>query len=603
MEPSGSASGVSLPKDLRPKQREVIEAFLATVTLIIKLPVAYGKTETAAGAFAQLRHRAVANRMLYIVARRDQARQAADSIPYSLSRYGISSRALIVGANTAEAKRANARGDLVVYIVTVQSLLSQRTWETVCDMMQTGQWFVVVDEHHHYSNEEEAKWSGRIKNLCYAGFLAMSATPKRYSGDDHFGEPQISETYVNAAAQGYVKRLSLHAYQYEIDAVTIDGHLHKFTTEELAKAAGGDDADAIEAFLSSRKMRFSPKYISPLVTFPVDRLIDLRCRNIRTQMLIRAMSCSHAKCIYDQVRSLLPDGFGVDWVGTGPNGRPDEENDRVLAAFCPEKDKLTGERPWTLDILITVGMAGEGLDTIDVTEISFLTPANNTISNLQTIGRGSRIVRRHPDLVCHLNVDTGSELSHFVGSKIMEIFEQPVDIDDDDEDDFREPRALDDYEELPEKLSWTIVDVRLSDIRSEPMFKVIVETLEKDLRRRFDRLPSQDEIDSAAEKAIFEYLNRSNNQTSILAQMNDQVTMAMRKIAGLVVRRLAEMGVGIERTLVGDLSKRINSRKKYELGAIKTDEDTLRLHYEWLKRLERQILDGHGLNGLPQWLR
>lgn len=602
MESTGRTSGVPLPQDLRPKQREAIEAFLTAATLIIKLPVAYGKTETAAGSFAQLRHRAAANRLLYIVARRGQAKQAADSIPDSLARYGITTKALIVGENIAEAKRANAMGNLVVYIVTVQSLLSQKTWNTVCDMMQTGQWFVVVDEHHHYSNEEEAKWSGRIKNLGYGAFLAMSATPKRHDGSDYFGEPQVSETYLNAAESGYVKRLSLHAYQYEIDAVTVDGQLHKFTTEELAKAAGGEDAEAIEAFLSSRKMRFSPKYISPLVTFPVDRLIDLRCRNIRTQMLIRAMSCSHAKCVYEQIRSLLPEGFAVDWVGTGPNGRTDEDNDRILAAFCPEKDKLTGERPWTLDILITVGMAGEGLDTIDVTEISFLTPANNTISNLQTMGRGSRIIRRQPHLVCHINVDTGSELSDYVGSEIMRIFDNEIQVHDGGNEE-SEPREPNEYVELPDKLSWTIVDVRLADIRSEPMFKVIVDALEKDLQRRFDRLPTADEIDSAAEKAIYEYLNRSNNQTSILAQMDDTVTMAVRKIGGLVIRRMAELGISIERTLAGDLSKRINGRKKYELGAIQKDEETLRRHYDWLKHLERQILHEHGLNGVPQWLR
>src|SRR5579884_1559783 len=97
--------------------------------------------------------------------------------------------------------------------------------------------------------------------------------------------------------------------------------------------------------------------------------------------------------VCQQVEALLQDRASVDWVGTGPSGRSAEENAEVLRQFCPPKDKATGLRNWTLDVLVNVGMAGEGLDTTDVTEIVFLTPANITNTNLQTIGRGSRIMR------------------------------------------------------------------------------------------------------------------------------------------------------------------------------------------------------------------
>src|SRR5690606_2867835 len=100
-------------------------------------------------------------------------------------------------------------------------------------------------------------------------------------------------------------------------------------------------------------------------------------------------SCSHGKMVCEQAKVLLPEFMEVDWVGTGPQGRSQQENEEVLHRFCPPKD-ASGKRPWTLDVLVNVGIAGEGLDTTDVTEIVFLTPGNLTISNLQTIGRGAR---------------------------------------------------------------------------------------------------------------------------------------------------------------------------------------------------------------------
>ena len=575
-------------------------------SLIAKVPTGYGKTRIAAGAFAQLRHRGACNRMLYVVSRRNQAEQAAEDVPADLRLFDIETRSLIVGDNPIQAIRSHATGSILVYIVLVQSLVSGGTWTTLAELMQTGRWFVVIDEHHHFGNGEDTKWTEKIKNLNYSAILAMSATPNRLDGTDHFGDPQISETYRDAAKAGYVKRLSLHAYHYEIDAVTVDG-IVQYTTEELAKAAGGNDPDAIEAFMSSRKMRFSPKYVSPLVTFPLDRIIDLRCgpQLVRGQMLVQAMSCSHAKCVVDQIKSLVPENIKVDWVGTGPYGRTKEENDRVLKAFCPPKDKITGRRPWTLDILVNVGMAGEGTDCVDVTEVVFLTPANITITNLQTIGRGARIMAAEPQPVCHINVDSGSELAVYIGTAIMDLFEGEAKENEDTND--NEPpssRDLGDYEELPDTLSWMIADVRLVDIRSEPFYQTVVDQTRIDLSRRYAREPTPEEIEDAAERAIFRYLNRANNQSAILAQLRDQVENAASKLAGLVVRRLQAAGLRIERTLIGDLRKRINSRKKQAFGSVaKADEETLEQHWQWLKQLEREILSDPRLEGVPRWLR
>jgi len=387
MESPSTLHTLPLPKNLRPKQEEIIRAFETQNHVIAKLPTGYGKTKAAAGSYALLKSRGVANRMLYIVPRRNQAMQAADEIPLALEEFAVKSKAIIVGANPIQAERAHRASEIDVFVATVQSLLSSATQSTVARLTESGRWFVVIDEHHHYGNE--GQWVECIKRLPSVAQLAMSATPNRHDGSDFFPEPTITETYYEASKHGFVKRLSLHAYEYSIDAVTVDGRVIPFSTAEVIEQAGSESPDEIDKFMAARKMRWSPKYISPLVTFPLDRIVDLRTRNIRSQMLIQAMSCSHAKMVCEQAKVLLPEFMEVDWVGTGPQGRSQQENEEVLHRFCPPKD-ASGKRPWTLDVLVNVGIAGEGLDTTDVTEIVFLTPGNLTISNLQTIGRGAR---------------------------------------------------------------------------------------------------------------------------------------------------------------------------------------------------------------------
>jgi superfamily II DNA or RNA helicase len=603
MEPASTASRLPLPENLRSKQREAIEAFATVTDLVIQLPTGYGKTLTAAGCFAQLRQRSACNRMLYVVPRRRPADQAAEDLPEALATFGVETKAIIVGDGGVQAIKAHTRNTMCVFIVTIQSLLTSATWSIVRELMQTGRWFLCIDEHHHYSDDLEGAWATRIRELNHSAILAMSATANRHDGSDFFRDPDLRETYRAAASQGYVKRLSLHAYHYTIDAVTVDGRIVQYTTEGLAEEAGSSEPEAVDAFLTSRKLRFSPKYVSPLVTFPLDRLIDLRTKGVRSQMLVQAMSCWHARTVFDQIKMLVPEHISVDWVGTGPAGRPVDENAAILKRFCPPKDKLTSKRPWDLDILINVGMAGEALDTVDVTEVSFLTPANLTISNKQAIGRAARVMAvdpRRAQPTAHINVDTGSPLAEFIGDKIMSVFDDPIEFPEAQSTEREPSDDAADYQELPEQLGWTIADVRLIDIRSEDMFRQVFARVRKEV----DLARSDDEVAAIVEAKLHEYLNRSNNASAIYAQKRQQLESALSKIAGLVIRRLSASGMRIERTLAGDLRRRINTRKKLELGAVPdADDSELDRHWQWIKRLEQKIVGSPGLDGVPQWLR
>ena len=50
--------------------------------------------------------------------------------------------------------------------------------------------------------------------------------------------------------------------------------------------------------------------------------------------------------------------------------------------------------------------------------------------------------------------------------------------------------------------------------------------------------------------------------------------------------------------LVGDIKKRINGRKKRDLGAITEDVEVCKRHYQWIKNLETQLIN----EGIPSWL-
>src|SRR4029077_10880055 len=237
----------------------------------------------------------------------------------------------------------------------------------VCrELVEQGQWMLCIDEYHHYGIDKA--WGQRAKQLPVNFILAMSATPYRPREDSAFGAPDVTVTYRDAVDEGAVKPLRGHAYNYRIDAVLEDGNIKSYTTEELIKEVGGDSPESIERFRVQRKMRWSPKYVSPLTYIPITRMeTALRTSGHKLQALVSAMCVSHAELVCSQIRGNFPH-LVCDWVGTGQNGRSDGENQKIIERFCPPKpsDPLERRSDPEIDVLVHVGMAGEGLDVTNV---------------------------------------------------------------------------------------------------------------------------------------------------------------------------------------------------------------------------------------------
>jgi len=456
---------------------------------------------------------------------------------------------------------------------------------------------IVVDEYHHYGIDKA--WTRSVEGLPRAFLLAMSATPNRPGDDSAFGEPDFSVTYHEAVQERAVKPLRGHSYNYRIDAIGEDGEVLSYTTAELSAEAGGDDPDKIEKLRIDRKLRWSPKYISPLVSVPLERLIIQRLSTGRQlRAIVGAMCVSHAEMVCKQVSAMFPE-LSVDWVGTGLDGRKPKENKDVIERFL-----YTEFKPNALDVLVHVGMAGEGLDSKYVTEVVHLNRATLNNTNNQEIGRGARYmedVSGNP-IVCNVNFDSGSDYSAYTGAKMeaaMDNSPPPAD-ESKPSDDERKPS------ELPEEPAIFIKHVELENIDSgSPEITRMKKALKHAAEGMGYEVPADwMESKEGTATAVSTYrkmrAQEANewNEASTLAQWNEHVNLANSHVTGVVLRALYN-GYSIEKGAAGDVKKRINSAKRKDVGAVDgTSVENLKRHWNWLRNLEQMILT----KGVPAWL-
>jgi superfamily II DNA or RNA helicase len=624
MEHASRSPRLSPEEKLRLGQKQTLQHFSENWRTIAQLPTGYGKTLTGAACYKAARHAAKANHLLWIVPRAAQAEQARVSLFEDLTGFLRVNdlraepgefQVIDVGQRPTRAYSAVRNGSCEVFVATIQSLLTPERFETVMDMMSTGRWMLVADEYHHFGDAEKSVWAQTIRQLDAraACTLALSATPHRSDGSSLFGKPEVVVSYEEAVREGAVKSLCLGAHEYLVDVVRTSEcgkpEVLTFTTAELLDELGiADDPNRLDKVMAKKRMKFSSKYVSPMVTRAVDRMENLRLHGIRSQMLVQAMSCFHAESICTQLKALLPDTMRVDWVGTGADGRPDDVNkDIVERQFCPPKD-ASGKRPWTLDVLVNVGIASEGLDCVDVTEVVFCTSPTANPTTLQTIGRAARTMKlasgQHQP-VAHISVDTSSALRRYPGKMIETLFDDPKappKTRDTEEDTAREDRP---YVPLPEKLYDGHIDVTWQNVIDDPAFLVMVETIEAQNPGLADRHGGHDELKMLMAKFEAEKRQQQAEKdlhiTSELRHKDkrEQVNTAVRRIANLALER-GSQALRPAKERKDELFSRINGRKKSALGALGKDTPfkDIDRHYEWVIALEQRILK----EGLPTWL-
>lgn len=618
MQPSTSVQSVSPRRTPRQGQQEAVNLSEQSDHLAVQLPTGYGKTFLAALIFAFKYARGLVDYLLYIVPTSAQLAQFEQDGSSDLADAGIGEALSItnIGYSSAITLNRFKSGACKVFACTVQALATERNggsthvWETVTSLLKRGKWMVVVDEYHHYG--VDAQWGRKVASLPCAFRLLMSATPYRPKDDAAFGKPDYSIPYRSAVGEGAIKRLQCHSYVYQIDAIRADGEVIPYTTDQLVDEVGSSSPDAIDKFMIERQMRWSPKYVSPLVDVPIGRMIARRIQTgLPLQTLIGAMSCLHAQLVCEQVSSMFPE-LRVDWVGTGEHGRTDEDNKKVLKAFCPPKNDRGERDPLDvrLDVLVHVGMAGEGLDSVFVTEVVHLNPANINNQNNQENGRAARILPLvdRDQQYATINVDSTSPYAKFQGDKIMDVMdnvdaisageEGGIDIPDDDGD-----KPTIDLPEDPPIRIMNMECIRIDEGDLDRTRRAATEYARRSgvtLRDMLDpQKPEHEQI-----RELYLALRRSEaerfNATAVLQQWRNLVQQAVNVCVNKAVRMMVKAGQRHERSLVGDIKKRIQSRKKAALGPIDEAEVVdLKRHYQWCRNLEQQIVTA----GLPEWLR
>ena len=594
-------SQLSFRQNPRRGQRTVIDMALepGRTRLCAKLPTGYGKTFTAACVYSSLQAAGIVDRLLYLVPSTGQLDQFVTDGGSDLEAASVDGSHYVCDiafAGAVQALKQHRQGSHQVFACTIQGLSAAGTGAIVKELLKAGRWMICVDEYHHYG--ETKTWGKAVLALerlpqCKY-LLAMSATPFRPDFDSAFGEPEVAISYREAVKEKAVKPMTCHSYTYKIDAIE-DGDVVSYTTGDIVDAAGDESQEAMERVF--KKMRWSPKYISPLVDTPITRMLRERlATGHRLQALIGAFCCSHAQLVCEQVQAMFPE-LSVDWVGTGPSGRSDAENRAVLNKFCPpKKNGKRDPRNIRLDVLVHVGMAGEGLDTVYVSEVIHLNPANKNNSNDQENGRAARFL---PDVMAYVNVETGSNYAceEYLGRGIEKAFDMsPKEASEDDS----EPTDFDevgDWPELPEEPEIDIYDVTCIQINTGE-----VERMEEAISKTTGLLLDDPKVKKAAIDYYLEMRRKEAehfNDRSTVEQWKSSVEQALSYVSRRVISQMMPNATRVDRSLSGDIRKRINSRKKRALGPVDKDVALLKRHYNWLKQLESELIKG----GIPQWLQ
>lgn len=595
-------SALSFKKDPRPGQALAIEAAQQRnrTQLIAQLPTGYGKTYTAAAIYAALQHQGRVNRLLYLVPSAGQLDQFVRDGAGDMLDAGVTGPQHICDisfAGPVQTIRQHRNGTHQIFACTIQALSSLRVSSIVEELMGTGLWMVCVDECHHYGLDRT--WGRSVLALPRQFLLAMSATPFRPDDDSAFGAPDVPVTYKQAVGEGAVKPLSCHSYEYRVDALEENGEVTSYTITDITNKAGSESPDKVEKIF--REMRWSPKYISPMVEAPIERMMLHRLETgHRLQVLFGAMCCSHAQLVCAQIKahidSLYPGQLTVDWVGTGDSGRSDNENRSVLKKFCPEKvDGKRRSEDIELDILVHVGMAGEGLDTVYVSDVVHLNKASLNNSNRQENGRAARYLEGVKGVI---HVDSSSDFHEFVGPAIEYSFDCN-NINEVKEKEQSEQTVSTELGELPEE-----PQIRIYDMQCIRIIRGEVEVMAKAMLSVggwTEDLLNDETFMQSAEKAYLSMKRKELeqfNDRSIVEQWKEKVGGATGLVTSRAIKTIYGNKGRLPASIAGELKKRINSRKKRELGGVDQDVSLLRLHYQWLQRLDQQLISGE----VPQWL-
>ena len=331
-----------------------------------------GKSYGAAVFAKELLKAGIVDTVVWAVPRNTLAAQAAEDLP------------LRINDNNAPLIRDRDRG-VVGYAATYQAIdAAVELHELTVKKHKT---LLIVDEFHHlaindkkHGSYEEA-WCRAIQRVAdhCAVVLAMSGTLYRadrkriafvnYGADGKPGRADVTYGRSRAIREGAKLRIT---------PVWVDGN----TLWEAARVAGQD----IESPTAPADPRVRPHMLSNLVrhegfvketvAFGLNHWLEHRKVNKKAQCLVVTGSQDMAEAVCDDLRGRLP-GVKIDLAIS----RETSKSRRAVKRYRARK----------LDVLVSVGMAHEGLDAPSTTHVIALRGYCSAPYCEQCADRGSRI--------------------------------------------------------------------------------------------------------------------------------------------------------------------------------------------------------------------
>jgi len=568
-----------------------------STALNVETPTGTGKTIIAGVSYCILRHANRVNRSLIIVPTTEQRRQYVDDFQEQIGLFGESIRGIMSFDGSSRPIRYHRENSADVFVVTIQSVCSDPS--SIIDLMSSGSWMVVADEHHHYG--EDKAWGDAIRSLSPSFSLAISATPLR--GDRRYsiyGEPDIQISLKQSLSNKEIRPIRAHIEHYFIDVSVEDSdEIIRVTTEWLRdrKEQTGEIED-FSKYEIKKGIRYHSKYLSSILPNALACLQEKRIKNpYEHQMIVFCMSCKHAKHVAENLDYMGRfSDISVDWVGSGPNGRKDEENTDVIKRFKNNE----------LDILVQVDKAGEGFNVKRASVLVFLNLIGRSPKAQQQIGRGMRrnFMLTYPDDYCDVFVSYDTEIASLVTD--MEEEQKAIGI---------EPLEQPDLDITVERgiriLSfpkWHVIDVEHD--RTEVITPWEIKAAMTRVMENADATEDPIALRSVDDDRLMELIKQALvAQKRAELSIDERIAQGRRKCDGalnILIRNIITItSLGREsydRTQYGELAKRINWEWNRSHGQ-KTDsmtEEDFRLKYNWLDSINKELREERDV---PAWLR
>jgi superfamily II DNA or RNA helicase len=627
--------GIPFRKEPRKGQLQAFLEFPHLDRMFIKFPGGYGKTFTAAGCFS-VKQRQGADCFLFIATSpgiKDQFIETCNNGTL-LKDAGIIGPNYAIDLSTAkthDAINAVTRDGVKVFALNIHSLLTKAKHDLIRQIMSynKNKWVVCIDEYHRYGAEKA--WSAAVKNLDIDIVLGMSATPPvdyRKTDDGAFNEKvNIEVTYRDAVDEKAVKPLYGHKYNYIVDIIGEDKNIYSKTLCQIAEEINSDSPDDIDKYMIDNKLRWSSEYTTPLVSAPLARLLEMRQKypHVKTQAIFFCMSVSHAKSTCKIIQKMYGNFFTVDWVGTGINGRNDDENKKIVKDFCDAK----------FDILVNVGVAGEGIDTVNVTEIVFLKKVNTNIMTIQAIYRGSRIIPALRDEKIHCIVNFDQDTKVPAGSSIMDWVDnkEPKEESEDDipdilGDDYDPAPVSEDLEFDTRLITFDHVDHGDFDLDEDPTvnpdlveyaqhLKNLVNNTATDIGKglRWGNYDGWKEDPSAPEWLfLMQFVSKMRMAEKLQYDKEARLEYGKNALLGIIGKLTKEVNDRLHSSdrlptqRNENMNKIINTKKAWAIGKLDSDSfESYQKHHKWVAILYNQIVSykkksDERAKGIPLWL-